>query len=77
MQLKSDLAEMKDKTLDVLNKQEEENTRIIFEIKQCIADLNKLMESKNISRVSAFKSKNVEFRGMLMKITVSLPIFGP
>lgn len=77
MELKSYLDKMEDKTLDVLNKQEEENTRIIFEIKQCIADLNKLMESKDISLVSAFKSKNVEFRGMLMKITVSLPILGP
>lgn len=44
MELKSYLDKMEDKTLDVVNKQEEKNTRIIFEIKQCIAHLNKLME---------------------------------
>lgn len=77
MQLKSDLDEMEDESLNVLNKQEEENTPIISEIRQCIADLKKLMESKDISLVSAFKSKNVEFRRMLKNITFSLPIFDP
>lgn len=77
LKLESDLDEIKNKTLDVLNKREEENTQTIFEIKQSITDLNKLMDSKDISLVSAFKSKNEEFKKMLKRITVSLPSFHP
>ncbi|XP_065928549.1 tripartite motif-containing protein 3-like [Magallana gigas] len=77
LKFKSDVFDMKQKHLDVLNKQGEEIKRRISEMEQIITHLNDLLYSKNVSVVSAYKSKNAEFRRLPPKLTVTFPSFAP
>lgn len=75
--LESDADEMEAQQLDVLNEQEDEVTHSISEITQNIADLTKLVDSDDIDSVSAYTSRNEEFRKMSFILKVYLPVFSP
>lgn len=72
---KSEVSEMQNKNIDALNKQEYDITLIISEITQIIGDLKELLESKDVYKVSAYKSRNAEFRKLPTEIKFTVPSF--
>ncbi|XP_056015320.1 E3 ubiquitin-protein ligase TRIM71-like [Ostrea edulis] len=76
-QRKSDIAEMKNKHLAALNKNTDEVTNRITELRQIIQDLKKILASNEVSLTSTYKSRNSEFRTLPPKVRATFPIFSP
>jgi hypothetical protein len=68
---------MKTKHIAALDKNTEEITHIITELKQMIVNLKATLDSNDVSQISAYKSRNNEFRRLPPKVRVTLPSFSP
>ncbi|XP_056005905.1 uncharacterized protein LOC125658607 [Ostrea edulis] len=76
-QRKSDIAEMKIKHLAALDKNTDEITHSITELKQIILNLKAILESNDVSLISTYNSRNDEFRRLPPKVQVTLPSLSP
>ncbi|XP_056008522.1 E3 ubiquitin-protein ligase TRIM71-like [Ostrea edulis] len=76
-QRKSDIQEMKNKHMAALDKNTDEITQRITELRKIIEDLKKTLNTKDVSLTSTYKSRNGEFRQLLPKVRVTLPSFSP
>lgn len=75
--LKSDLNIMDSKYMISLNKQENKIKQILSEITQTMDVLETLMKFGDVGLVSAYESRNAEFRILPSKLVVTLPNFTP
>jgi sugar lactone lactonase YvrE len=76
-QRKSEIAEMKTKHIAALDENTDEVTHRIVELKQMIVNLKAILDSNDVSQISAYKSRNHEFRRLPPKVRVTLPSFSP
>lgn len=75
--LKSNIQELESKHMIFLDKQDDEIQRTISRISNSIAELNRLLNSNDVSLVFAHESKNSEFKRLPPKLTITLPSFTP
>ncbi|XP_052684074.1 uncharacterized protein LOC128164322 [Crassostrea angulata] len=71
--MKSEIFELEEKYLNILQKQEDEITHNISEITQKIDKLRKLLDSNDICLVSNYKSRHFEFIKLPPLLNISLP----
>ncbi|XP_056008155.1 E3 ubiquitin-protein ligase TRIM71-like [Ostrea edulis] len=76
-QRKSDIQEMKNKHMAALDKNTDEITQRITELRKIIEDLKKILNTKDVSLTSTYKSRNGEFRQLPPKVRVTLPSLSP
>ncbi|XP_062617750.1 uncharacterized protein LOC134279370 [Saccostrea cucullata] len=74
---KSEFDEMKKRHLTVLNKQEKEIKQTTSDVKHCIVELKKILDSNDVSLTSAYKSRNDKFRSLPPRVHVKLSSFSP
>ncbi|XP_048772098.2 pyrin-like [Ostrea edulis] len=74
---KSDIQEMKNIQLSILNKNTDEITQKMSELKQIISDLKSTLKSNDVSLTSSYKSRNSEFRTLPPRVQVTVPSFSP
>nr|XP_022304505.1 uncharacterized protein LOC111111680 isoform X2 [Crassostrea virginica] len=73
----SEIEEMDEQHLAAITTQEDVINKALHEIKQVILDLQKLLDSDDVSLVSEYTSRNEEFRKLPAQIQVTLPTFSP
>ncbi|XP_078309641.1 uncharacterized protein LOC144618018 [Crassostrea virginica] len=73
--MRSDIADKDSKYLEALVKQEYAINNTINEIELSIADLKKRLDSFDVNFVSAYKSRNEEFRFLPAQLQVTLLTF--
>lgn len=71
--LKANADKLESNARALLDKQEIEIQQSIAEIKQSIADVRKLLEHNDVVSVSAYKTRNNEFRRLPYKAMIPLP----
>lgn len=72
---KTEINQMRIKFLAALNKQKTEITQSISLLTQSIVNLKKLLDSSDVNLVSAYKSKNDEFRKLPLYLRAKFPCF--
>jgi hypothetical protein len=75
-QRKSNIAEMKAKHLAALNKNTNEITNKMTELRHIIQD-QKIVDSNDVKLTSTYQSRNAEFRTLPAKVRVTLPSLSP
>nr|XP_022305361.1 E3 ubiquitin-protein ligase TRIM36-like [Crassostrea virginica] len=73
----SEIDSMNTQQLAAIEKQENETTKALNEIKQVIVHLKSLLETSDVSHVSKYKSRNGDFRKLPAKLKITLPNFQP
>lgn len=63
--------------LDVLSELEDESTKPISKIKECISYIKLLLKSNDVHLVSAYKSRNAELTELPPKVNVTFPRYSP
>lgn len=73
----SDLGKIDFSCLTNVQSMEDNTEHIISEINESICELDEILNSNNVRLVSAYKSRNAEFKRLPPKITITLPCFTP
>lgn len=73
----SDLGKIDFSSLANVQSLEDNTEHIISEINESICELNEILNSNDVSLVSAYESRNAEFKRLPPKFTIILPCFTP
>lgn len=71
--IKSLFNEMDKLFLTALSEQEDKIRQTISKIKECISDIKLLLKYNDVRFISAFKSRNADFRGLPLKWNITFP----